>query len=120
MTPAVCKASAGAVEHLPIAIVRNITDFLTAAKQAGLWCYGADADAPLLGRASMDLATFDVSDIDPAVAQPGHPPVRARQRDQPHLRRRQIHLNRLPRAIGFDRIAGRRRVAWRRPGRPVA
>ena len=45
VTPAVCKASAGAVEHLPIAIVRNLTDFLTAAKAAGLWCYGADAAA---------------------------------------------------------------------------
>jgi 23S rRNA (guanosine2251-2'-O)-methyltransferase len=45
VTPAVCKASAGAVEHLPVAIVRNVTDFLTAAKRAGLWCYGADAGA---------------------------------------------------------------------------
>ena len=45
ITPAVCKASAGAVEHLPVAIVRNLTDFLTAAKRAGLWCYGADAAA---------------------------------------------------------------------------
>jgi 23S rRNA (guanosine2251-2'-O)-methyltransferase len=44
ITPAVCKASAGAVEHLPVAIVRNLTDFLTAAKRAGLWCYGADAE----------------------------------------------------------------------------
>jgi 23S rRNA (guanosine2251-2'-O)-methyltransferase len=43
VTPAVCKASAGAVEHLPIARVRNLADFLAAAKGAGLWCYGADA-----------------------------------------------------------------------------
>jgi 23S rRNA (guanosine2251-2'-O)-methyltransferase len=43
VTPAVCKASAGAVEHLPIAIVRNLADFLRDAKAAGLWCYGADA-----------------------------------------------------------------------------
>ena len=28
VTPAVCKASAGAVEHLPIARVRNVADFL--------------------------------------------------------------------------------------------
>ncbi len=47
VTPAVCKASAGAVEHLPIARVRNVADFLASAKQAGLWCYGADADAPM-------------------------------------------------------------------------
>lgn len=45
VTPAVCKASAGAVEHLPIARVRNLTDFLRAAKEAGRWCYGADGDA---------------------------------------------------------------------------
>ena len=45
VTAAVCKASAGAVEHLPVARVRNLTDFLTAAKAAGLWCYGADAAA---------------------------------------------------------------------------
>lgn len=43
VTPAVCKASAGAVEHLPVARVRNLADFLGDAKQAGVWCYGADA-----------------------------------------------------------------------------
>ena len=47
VTPAVCKASAGAVEHLPIAQVRNIADFLAEAKRAGIWCYGADGGAPL-------------------------------------------------------------------------
>jgi 23S rRNA (guanosine2251-2'-O)-methyltransferase len=45
VTPAVCKASAGAVEHLPVARVRNLADFLAAAKEAGCWCYGAAADA---------------------------------------------------------------------------
>jgi 23S rRNA (guanosine2251-2'-O)-methyltransferase len=43
VTAAVCKASAGAVEHLPIAQVRNVADFLLAAKEAGSWVYGADA-----------------------------------------------------------------------------
>jgi len=43
VTAAVCKASAGAVEHLPIARVRNLADFLIEAKAAGCWCYGADA-----------------------------------------------------------------------------
>jgi 23S rRNA (guanosine2251-2'-O)-methyltransferase len=47
VTPAVCKASAGAVEHLPVARVRNLTDFLAQAKRAGRWCYGADGSAPL-------------------------------------------------------------------------
>ena len=45
ITPAVCKASAGAVEHLPVARVRNLADFLAAAKAAGCWCYGAAAGA---------------------------------------------------------------------------
>jgi 23S rRNA (guanosine2251-2'-O)-methyltransferase len=45
VTPAVCKASAGAVEHLPVAQVRNLADFLGDAKEAGLWCYGAAAGA---------------------------------------------------------------------------
>lgn len=47
VTAAVCKASAGAVEHVPLAQVRNLTDFLTAAKARGYWCYGADGDAKL-------------------------------------------------------------------------
>ncbi len=45
VTPAVCKASAGAVEHLRVARVRNVADFLGAAQQAGCWSYGASADA---------------------------------------------------------------------------
>lgn len=45
VTAAVCKTSAGAVEHLPIARVRNLVDFLAEAKAASLWCYGADVDA---------------------------------------------------------------------------
>ena len=45
VTPAVVKASAGAVEHLRVARVRNMSDFLAAAKEAGAWCYGADAAA---------------------------------------------------------------------------
>jgi 23S rRNA (guanosine2251-2'-O)-methyltransferase len=45
VTAAVCKASAGAVEHLPVAVVRNLADWLAEAKAAGLWCYGADADS---------------------------------------------------------------------------
>jgi 23S rRNA (guanosine2251-2'-O)-methyltransferase len=43
VTPAVAKASAGAVEHLAIARVRNLADFLIAARDAGAWSYGAAA-----------------------------------------------------------------------------
>jgi 23S rRNA (guanosine2251-2'-O)-methyltransferase len=45
VTPAACKASAGAVEHLPVARVRNVADWLAEAKEAGAWVYGAAADA---------------------------------------------------------------------------
>jgi 23S rRNA (guanosine2251-2'-O)-methyltransferase len=44
VTPAVCKASAGAVEHVRVARVRNVADFLANAKEAGSWCYGAAAE----------------------------------------------------------------------------
>jgi len=45
ITPATCKASAGAVEHIEVAHVRNLADWLTKAKEAGFWIWGADADA---------------------------------------------------------------------------
>jgi len=45
VTPAVCKASAGAVEHLAVARVRNVADYLAEAKRAGAWVYGAEAGA---------------------------------------------------------------------------
>jgi 23S rRNA (guanosine2251-2'-O)-methyltransferase len=43
VTPAVCRASAGAVEHLPVAVVRNLADYLGDAKRVGAWVYGAEA-----------------------------------------------------------------------------
>jgi 23S rRNA (guanosine2251-2'-O)-methyltransferase len=45
VTAVACKASAGAVEHLAIARVRNLADWLGEAKQAGFWIWGADAGA---------------------------------------------------------------------------
>ena len=54
VTAAVCKASAGAVEHLPVARVRNLADWLIAAREAGAWSYGADADA------AVDYRTLDL------------------------------------------------------------
>jgi 23S rRNA (guanosine2251-2'-O)-methyltransferase len=47
VTPAVCKASAGAVEHLGVARVRNLANWLGAAKEREAWVYGAEADAEL-------------------------------------------------------------------------
>jgi 23S rRNA (guanosine2251-2'-O)-methyltransferase len=45
VTAAVAKASAGAVEHIAIARVRNLADFLADAKKARAWVYGAAAGA---------------------------------------------------------------------------
>jgi 23S rRNA (guanosine2251-2'-O)-methyltransferase len=45
ITAVACKASAGAVEHLAIAHLRNLADWLAEAKRAGFWIWGADADA---------------------------------------------------------------------------
>lgn len=41
VTPAACKASAGAVEHIDIARVRNVADWLGQAKEREAWVYGA-------------------------------------------------------------------------------
>ncbi len=45
VTAATAKASAGAVEHLAIARVRNLADWLAGAKESGAWIYGADENA---------------------------------------------------------------------------
>lgn len=45
VTPAVCRASAGAVEHLAIGRVGNLASWLLSAKEReNLWVYGAEAD----------------------------------------------------------------------------
>jgi 23S rRNA (guanosine2251-2'-O)-methyltransferase len=59
VTPAVCKASAGAVEHLSIARVRNLADFLADARKAGCWSYGASAAA---GKGQAAPVAYDVPD----------------------------------------------------------
>jgi 23S rRNA (guanosine2251-2'-O)-methyltransferase len=46
VTAAVCRASAGAVEHLPVARVRNLADWLGSIKERpNTWVYGAEAEA---------------------------------------------------------------------------
>jgi 23S rRNA (guanosine2251-2'-O)-methyltransferase len=44
VTAVACKSSAGAVEHLRVARVRNLADWLAQAKEAGFWVWGADAE----------------------------------------------------------------------------
>ena len=43
VTAAVCRASAGAVEHLRIARVENLAQFLIDIRRPGLWSYAASA-----------------------------------------------------------------------------
>jgi 23S rRNA (guanosine2251-2'-O)-methyltransferase len=45
VTAAVCRASAGAVEHLPVAVVPNLARYLGEVKGDRLWAYAAAADA---------------------------------------------------------------------------
>jgi 23S rRNA (guanosine2251-2'-O)-methyltransferase len=45
VTPAVARASAGAVEHLSIAVVTNLARYLEEVKGPQLWVYGAAGDA---------------------------------------------------------------------------
>ncbi|MEG2119557.1 MAG: 23S rRNA (guanosine(2251)-2'-O)-methyltransferase RlmB, partial [Pseudoflavonifractor sp.] len=49
LTAIVAKTSAGAVAHIPVARVPNLTAVLQELKDAGLWVFGADAagDTPL-------------------------------------------------------------------------
>jgi 23S rRNA (guanosine2251-2'-O)-methyltransferase len=44
VTPAVCRASAGAVEHLPLAVVPNLARYLAEVKRGDLWVLAAVAD----------------------------------------------------------------------------
>jgi 23S rRNA (guanosine2251-2'-O)-methyltransferase len=44
VTPVVARASAGAVEHLPVAVVANLARYLTEVKGHRLWAYAAAAD----------------------------------------------------------------------------
>jgi 23S rRNA (guanosine2251-2'-O)-methyltransferase len=45
VTPAAAKASAGATEHLPVAVVPNLVNALEEMAAAGLWRVGLDAHA---------------------------------------------------------------------------
>jgi 23S rRNA (guanosine2251-2'-O)-methyltransferase len=60
VTPAVARASAGAIEHLPIAVVTNLARYLEEVKGPDLWVYGAARegqtsmwDADLAGGAAL-------------------------------------------------------------------
>jgi len=45
VTAAVCRASAGAVEHVPVAVVKNLSRYLAEIKGPQLWVWAAAGDA---------------------------------------------------------------------------
>ena len=45
VTSAVCRASAGAVEHVPVAVVKNLSRYLAEIKGPQLWVWAATGDA---------------------------------------------------------------------------
>jgi 23S rRNA (guanosine2251-2'-O)-methyltransferase len=54
VTPVVARSSAGAVEHLPVAVVPNLARWLNEVKGPQLWVYAADA-------AGMPMADTDLA-----------------------------------------------------------
>jgi 23S rRNA (guanosine2251-2'-O)-methyltransferase len=55
VTPTVAKAAAGAVEHMPMALVGGLPAALTRIKEAGIWVVGLDDSA--------DRELFDIGDL---------------------------------------------------------
>jgi 23S rRNA (guanosine2251-2'-O)-methyltransferase len=56
VTPAVARSSAGAVEHLPVAVVTNLARYLEEVKGVDLWVYGAAGEAPARPMWDVDLS----------------------------------------------------------------
>ncbi|HEV7640887.1 MAG TPA: 23S rRNA (guanosine(2251)-2'-O)-methyltransferase RlmB [Gaiellaceae bacterium] len=55
VTPAVARASAGAVEHIPIAVVTNLARYLEEVKGGAFWVYGASGEASAQSMWQTDL-----------------------------------------------------------------
>jgi 23S rRNA (guanosine2251-2'-O)-methyltransferase len=55
ITPTVAKAAAGAIEHLPMAVVGGLPTAITQARDKGIWVVGLDDDA--------DRTLFDIGDL---------------------------------------------------------
>lgn len=62
LTPAAVKAAAGAVEHLPVAVVAGIPAAVRSLAEGGVWTVGLDADAPT-GLWGLQVATEPVAII---------------------------------------------------------
>jgi 23S rRNA (guanosine2251-2'-O)-methyltransferase len=53
VTPAVARSSAGAVEHLPVAVVPNLARWLNEVKGPSLWVWAADAGGTPMAEADL-------------------------------------------------------------------
>ena len=53
VTPAVARSSAGAVEHLPVAVVPNLARYLNDVKGPRMWVWAADAGGTPMGEADL-------------------------------------------------------------------
>ena len=53
VTPAVARSSAGAVEHLPVAVVTNLSRYLNEVKGPQLWVWAADSAGTPMGEADL-------------------------------------------------------------------
>ena len=98
VTAAVCRASAGAVEHLPVAVVPNLARYLQEIKGADLWVVRDGRR-----RAADDVAGRPLRRARPRLRGRGQRRAAARP---PHVRRR-----RLDPARGAGRVAQRQRAA---------
>ena len=100
VTPAVARASAGAVEHLPFAVVPNLARYLNEIKRGDLWIYAAAADA------EQDLWHADLTG--------GLARLRRRGKGRPPARATSLRHD------GLDPPCGPRRVAERQRRRGPA
>ena len=55
ITPAVSKASAGALEHIAVAKCTNVTDTIKKLKDKGLWIFSAEADGTPYTEADLNI-----------------------------------------------------------------
>ena len=81
VTAAACKASAGAVEHLPVARVRNLADWLGGGEGRRASGSGAPTPAPSGRPGTVDLTRPDGPR--PRRRGEGHPPARRRRLRRP-------------------------------------
>ncbi|HVC86887.1 MAG TPA: 23S rRNA (guanosine(2251)-2'-O)-methyltransferase RlmB [Gaiellaceae bacterium] len=56
VTPAVARASAGAIEHLPVAVVTNLARYLEEVKGVDLWVFGAAGEEGTTSMWETDLS----------------------------------------------------------------